>query len=189
VLLLEDSFKLYPSRLFCVRQLSPLRPLYRPSSTSGSFLASSCDELLTPPSMSVFGMHAIGFLLATIIHIVCFFNFFSCIVSFLLVFLFFPSCCLIFHFIPLFPYTFSFMFLLLIRLYSFSLICPFLLWSSPWVVDVNDFLAFELRMMSFDRRILLSGPRNKHYLCIGWYLFSADLIVNFDIQMLLVMVD
>jgi hypothetical protein len=80
-----------------------------------------------------------------------------------------------FFFFPLFPYTFSFMFLLVIRLY---LICPILLWSRPWVVDVNNFLAFELKRISFGIRILLLGPRNKRYLCIGWCLFGAYLILN-----------
>jgi hypothetical protein len=141
----------------------------------GHFSHPYCDKLLTPSSESVFGLHAIGFLPAAIICIVCFFLslffffffFFSLVflVSFF-VFLLFPSCYLIFHFIHLFPYTFSFMFLLLIRLYHFSLIYPFLLWSRPWVVDVNDFLAFGLRRMSFGMMILLSGPRNKRYLYI-----------------------
>jgi hypothetical protein len=45
-------------------------------------------------------------------------------------------------------------------------------------VDVNDFLAFELKKMSFGIRILLSGPKNKRYLCIGWCLFDAYLILN-----------
>ena len=108
-----------------------------------------------------------------------FFSFlFSCFVGFFLVFLFFPCYCLIFCFIRLFSCTFLFMFLLVIRLYHFYLICPFLFWSRPWVVDVNNFLAFRLRKMSFGMRILLSGPRNKHYLCIEWCLFSTDLILN-----------
>jgi hypothetical protein len=73
---------------------------------------------------------------------------------------------------------FSFMFLLVIRLYPLSLVYSVLLWSRPWVVDVNDFLVFGLRMMSFGMRILLSRPRNKCYLCIGWGLFGANLILN-----------
>ena len=60
----------------------------------------------------------------------------------------------------------------------FSLIYPFILWFRHWIVDVNDFLAFELRMMSFDMRILLSGPRNKRYPCITWCLFGTNLILN-----------
>ena len=137
---------------------------------SGLFLHPHRDELLTPPSASVFSLHAIGFLPAVIIRIMCFFLllfiFFPVLLVSFLVFMFFPCCCLIFYFIPLFFYTFSFMFMLLIRLYPFSLICPFLLWSKPWVVDVNDILAFELMMMKFGMMILLSRPKNKRYICI-----------------------
>jgi hypothetical protein len=39
-------------------------------------------------------------------------------------------------------------------------------------------LAFELRRMSFGIGVLLSGSKNKYYLCIRWCLFEADLILN-----------
>jgi hypothetical protein len=45
-------------------------------------------------------------------------------------------------------------------------------------VDVNDFLTFKFRRISFGMRTLLLGSRNKHYLCIGWCLFGADMILN-----------
>jgi hypothetical protein len=45
-------------------------------------------------------------------------------------------------------------------------------------VDVNDSLAFGLKRISFGMRILLSRPKNKRYLCIEWYLFGANLMLN-----------
>ena len=180
MLLLGYSLKLSPFRLFCVCHRSRPRPLYRSLSASKSFLASppqwasnitfhvgfwpACDRL---PSDSCY-LHSTFFPS----------SFFPVLLVSFLVFLLFPCCCLIFQFIPLFPCMFSFLFLLVIRFYSFSLIYLFLLWSKPWVVDVNNFLAFKLRMISFSMSILLSGPRNKRYVCIEWCLFGADLILN-----------
>jgi hypothetical protein len=64
-----------------------------------SFLASSRDMLSMPPSASVSGQYAIGFLPLVIILIVCFSYFsFSC---------FFRFCLYLFVFPLLFPYTFS----------------------------------------------------------------------------------
>jgi hypothetical protein len=90
----------------------------------GLFSRPHRDELPMPPFVSVFGLHAISFLSTAVIRIVCFFFFFFLVllVSFLVV-LFFLLCYLIFLFIPLFPYTFSFLFLFVIRLYP--LIYPF----------------------------------------------------------------
>ena len=45
-------------------------------------------------------------------------------------------------------------------------------------MDVNTFLTSGLRRISFDTRILLSGLKNKRYLCIGWCLFGVNLILN-----------
>jgi hypothetical protein len=93
-----------------------------------SFLASHHDVLSTPPSTSVFGQHAIGFLPTVVILIVCFpcfsfgcFSDFACIclffhcyfhVRFLLfvpfIWLFFRFCLYLLVFPLLFPYTFSF---------------------------------------------------------------------------------
>ena len=154
-----------PSRLFCVRCWSLPRPLCRPLSAAKFFLVS-------PPWWASNATFCVGFWTAhdrlpsgcRYPHSVFFLFLFSCIVGFLSCIFVFPCCCLIFRFIPLFPCTFSFLFLLIVRLYPFSLIYPFLLWFRPWVVDVNDFLDFGLRGMSFGVRILLSGPRNKRYL-------------------------
>jgi hypothetical protein len=132
------------------------------------------DELPTLPSVLVSSLHVIGSLPVAVIHIVIFFP--LVLLVYFLVFMFFP--CFFFFFAPLFPFTFSFLFLLVIMLYPFSLIYPVLHWSKPYVVDVNDFLAFGLRMMSFGMRILLSGPMNERYLCVGWCLFGIDLILN-----------
>ena len=140
---------------------------------SGLFSRPHRDELPTPPSTSVSGLHTISSLLTAVIRIVFFFFFSLCCW-----FPFLYFCCYLFFF-PLFSCTFSFLFLVVIRLYHHSLICPVLLWSIPWVVDVNNFLAFGLKMMSFSIRILLSRMRNKRYLCIGWCLFGAELILNF----------
>jgi hypothetical protein len=50
---------------------------------------------------------------------------------------------------------------------------------NPWVVDVNNILAFGLRMISFwHGGSLFSRPMNKNYLCIGLSLFGADLILK-----------
>jgi hypothetical protein len=47
------------------------------------------------------------------------------------------------------------------------------------VVDVNDILAFKLRRMSLRHGgSLLSTPRNKRYLCIGFSMSGADLLLN-----------
>jgi hypothetical protein len=99
---------------------------------SGLFLCPYHDELPTPPSALVSSLHAIGSLPAAVIRVVC-----VCV------------CVCFFFFFFFFSRTFSFLFLLVIRLYPLSLIYPVLLWSRPWVVDVNDFLTFGLRMMSF----------------------------------------
>jgi hypothetical protein len=47
------------------------------------------------------------------------------------------------------------------------------------VVNVNNILTFGSRRMSlWHGGSLLSRPRNKHYLCIGLSLSSADLLLN-----------
>jgi hypothetical protein len=89
--------KLSPSILSALSISSA--PALPPTVRCQSFLASTRDVLSMPPSASVSGQHAIGFLPAVVILIVCFHRFsFGCFFKFCLYLLIFPL---------LFPYTFS----------------------------------------------------------------------------------
>jgi hypothetical protein len=105
---LEVSLKLYHP----VLSVPPIfsTPALPPTVRCQSFLASPRDVLLMPPSVSVFGQHAISFLPVVIILIVCFPYFsFSCFFfsDFVCIYLFFH----LFLLLVVFPFL-SFYFLI-----------------------------------------------------------------------------
>jgi hypothetical protein len=152
---------------------SPPHPLYRPSSTAGlsSRPPAMCFQL--PPFTLVFGQHAINFFPTVVIPIVCFpcfsfgcFSDFACICLFFRCYfpvrflLFVPFIWLYFCFCPFISlYIFSFLFLLVIRLYLSNCFLPMSIsafGSDLWVVDVNNILTFGLRMMSIGLGVFCS---------------------------------
>ena len=85
-------------------------------------------------------------------------------------------CALVLWLLFFFPCIFLFSCCLLNKALSSLLIC---LLDALWCLDVNDTLAFGLRMMSFQHGgSLLSRPRNKSYLYIRLSLLGADMILK-----------
>jgi hypothetical protein len=154
-------------------------PALPPTVCCQSFLESPRDVLSTPPSALVSSQHAIGFLPVIVILIVCFpcffFSCFSCFCLYLLVFPLLFSC--MFYsvcsfYLVVFPfctsislYVFSFMFLLVIRLYPLILfsaheyIC---IWYRPLGCGCERYFGFWVEEDEYWLEgSLLSRPRNK----------------------------
>jgi hypothetical protein len=77
---------------------------------------------------------------------------------------------------------FVFLFILIYVLQFFFVTCLNKCCLDLWVVDVNNFLAFGLRKMSFDIRFFASGLRNISYLYIELSLFKTYKLLQLKIS-------